>query len=129
MYLKLSIFKKGVRYFSVVTVGFLADVLVFWHLTNSGIGILPANSLAFLLGFTINTAMIRILAFPTTKLPKKWDYFTTLLINIAVLYFSSKLILFLTLFYGFPIITAKLVASSFTLMINFLLRNLVERIW
>lgn len=129
LYLRQSIFKKVIRYFMAVSIGFSVDVTVFWYLTSVSVGIIPANFLAFVIGFSINTAMIRILAFPETNLPKRWDYFITLITNVIVVYFASKLIVYLIKFHNISSIDAKLLANALSLVVNFLIRNLNERIW
>jgi putative flippase GtrA len=129
LYPSLSIFEKVMRYLSAVTIGFSVDVVVFWYLTSVSFGIFPANLIAFVFGFSINTAMIRILAFPETKLPKKWDYFITFITNVIVVYFASKLILYLIKFHGISNLNAKLLVNSLSLVLNFIIRNINERIW
>lgn len=129
LYLRQSIVKKVIRYFMAVSIGFSADLIVFWYLTSISVGIIPANFIAFVIGFSINIAMIRILAFPDTHLPKRWDYFITLITNLIVVYFASKLIVYLIQFDNISNIDAKLLANALSLVVNFIVRNINERIW
>ncbi|WP_300039600.1 GtrA family protein [uncultured Roseobacter sp.] len=126
---KLSIFDRGIRYFGAVVVGFAFDVLVFWLLVQSGAGILVANVCGFLIGSTVNVAMIRLLAFPGTQVPGLWDFGITFAMNVVVMLIGTLIIWTLAERFGLNLLIAKLVSNFFTLLINFTFRNLLDRYW
>ena len=126
---RLSIYRRGLRYFLAVAIGFAADVAVFWMLSSVGVPILPANAAGFIIGFTINVMMIRYLAFPGTDVPSHLDYFVTFAVSVAVMFLGSLLIWTLVTRFGLSLISAKVFANGCTLVINFAYRSLLDRHW
>ncbi len=126
---KQSIFKRGLRYLAAVIFGFSVDFVIFLALVKYGMPVVFANSIGFIFGFSINVYMIRLLAFPGTVVPGHLDYFVTFVVNLTVMVLSSLIIWTLLVHYSITIVSAKLLANGFSLLVNFVIRNYVERCW
>lgn len=124
-----SIFERFNYYFLVVMVGFTADILIFLLLSALGLPILPANAVAFLIGFSINIALIRMIAFPGTSVPGHLDYIVSFTANFLVMFLGTLIIWTLKAQFGLSLLVAKVMANGCTLLTNFAIRNILERYW
>ena len=125
----VSTFKNLVKYFGAVSVGFIVDVIVFLVLSGAGAPIVIANSIAFAVGFSVNVLLVRRLVFPGNDVPHKVDFAATFLINVVVMAIGTWIIWTLNRRFGQSLFGSKLIASGFTLSLNFAGRSILEAYW
>lgn len=120
--MKKSIFEAGVAYFCVVLVGFLIDLGVFALLVHWQVGVILANTVAFLIGASCNALLVRAFVFDQNRFSLGVDLGMTLLVNIAVFMAGTLLLAWLVDGPGVHPYAAKLIANALTLIANFSIR-------
>lgn len=125
--MKKSIFKAGFAYFCIVLVGFLIDLVVFSVLVHLRVGVVPANTLAFLVGSFFNALIVRSFVFDDHRFSQGIDLIMTLLVNVGVFVLGTLAITLLVERCGVHFLIAKLLANTLTLAINFSIRALLFR--
>lgn len=125
--MKKSIFKAGFAYFCVVLIGFMVDVAIFTALVKLHLGVVAANTVAFLVGSICNALLVRAYVFDEHRFSKSLDVIMTLLVNLGVFIFGTAVLAWLVKRYGVDPILAKLLANTLTLITNFSVRALFFR--
>lgn len=125
--MKKSIFKAGFAYFCVVLVGFLIDLVVFTALIHWQVGVVAANTAAFLVGAFCNALLVRAHVFDEHRFSQGVDLIMTLLVNVGVFALGTAVLAWLVDRSGVHPLIAKLLANTLTLLTNFGIRALFFR--
>ncbi len=125
--MRKSIFKAGFAYFCVVLVGFLIDSAIFLALVHWQVGVVPANTVAFLVGSVCNALLLRAHVFDDHRFSQGVDLIMTLLVNVGVFVLGTAALAWLVDRCGVHPLLAKLLANTLTLVTNFSIRALFFR--
>jgi putative flippase GtrA len=117
-----SIFEAGFAYFCVVLVGFVLDLAIFALLVHWQVGIVLANTVAFLAGASCNALLVRAFVFDQNRFSRGVDFLMTLTINVAVFAAGTALLAWFVEHLGLHPYPAKLIANALTLIANFSIR-------
>lgn len=113
---------KVILYLTVVIIGFLIDLAIFFILVTLEFGLVTSNMFAFLIGSTFNVFLIRTFVFKAYSFSLLLDILLSVFANGMVAYLTSLFLLFLVSYTGVSVLAAKFICSGLSFLINYLLR-------
>lgn len=106
----------------MVLVGFLVDLGIFAVLVHWQVGVVLANTVAFVVGASCNALLVRAFVFDQNRFSLGVDLVMTLLVNVAVFAVGTALLSWFVTALGWHPYLAKLIANGLTLLANFSIR-------
>ena len=122
MWQKRSTYSAPLRYFAVVSGGFVVDFLTYSAIVASRGSIYWGNAAGFLLGAAFNVVLIRRYVFTNSRhsLPK--DFLLTIAANGLMLLLGMGMLWFLVEHWSMNPYLAKLFANAVTFALNYVTR-------
>ena len=123
LFLKLSTYKKPLRYFLAVTCGYCLDFIIYALLVNLHISIYLANTIAFCIGSVINTSLIRRFVFRENKFSLLMDLQLSFVSNLIIFLFGMIILGVIVNFGSINPYSAKFLSNLVTFTLNFSIRK------
>ncbi len=120
-------FKAPLTYLAVVMFGYVVDFFIYSFMLAFGVGVVLANTVAFLVGAVVNAILIRRFVFPDNRFRAGKDLALTLLVNIFFFVLGTWLLSWLVGTEGINPYVAKVLTNSLTFAGNFVTRAVFFR--